>query len=695
MMLWSVEISSVGKGDVLDVLSLEASNWQAALKEARAQRGDGATLEGLSVEFLEGGCRAIDSAKRIRYVVSRQEDGEPAKVASAPPPSATPVRASVERPSISRRPISGPRTSPKLGRGVARPAGRKLSEPEPTAATEVPAPSPPEGARFELLTTRSTPASTRSPIAHHERAFALTEAVDDAELETLVLGLLGDVRAELVGTKSGNVVDIALFEAPFDGRPTIPPLVTVRWCDWRETPDVKLEPYPDYEVEEQLEDIADEAEARVEPPARVPSSIPPAPARPASRPRVAPSSAAAAASDDGAGEAEPVRTRPRPRALPKVAPLKGQTSLADAADAEPTERSRSVTEAEPGNDESEGRARPSISSKRALGSRTPLGARPATGPKPGPVAGAKPAGATRLAGGRSLGARVSPKRDASSDAVEGENGAPSDDRSDSEPPPARLSTRSVVTVDAEPPSGRVVAASAGGFESTPRRSAPSHSGAVVEPQFLSREEREVRHQSARIRASVRPPPEVERGSRVVGEQLIAELFESLSDLAYLSDALDGAAHVLAVAVEKLPSEAAMLSLYDLDRREFVVVRQIGGKRSSLLLRAAESSTFPERALKSNRAFVVTDAAEFDAHLDVRWTDVGIDVRCMMCAPIETAGRTFGLIELVNPHDGESFAPGDENALEYIAGQFAEFLDSKGVLLDPDAILAASEVGPRS
>jgi hypothetical protein len=58
------------------------------------------------------------------------------------------------------------------------------------------------------------------------------------------------------------------------------------------------------------------------------------------------------------------------------------------------------------------------------------------------------------------------------------------------------------------------------------------------------------------------------------------------------------------------------------------------------------------------------------------------------------GRTLGLLELANPRDGGAFEAADGNALTYIAKQFAEFLDSHGVLLDPDAVLAAAEVNAR-
>jgi len=168
----------------------------------------------------------------------------------------------------------------------------------------------------------------------------------------------------------------------------------------------------------------------------------------------------------------------------------------------------------------------------------------------------------------------------------------------------------------------------------------------------------------------------------------------MSELHYLSDALEGAAHVLSVALEKLPSEVGMVSLFDLDRCEYVVVRQTGGQRSALLLRAPEAASFPAQAMRTKKPLAVNDGFELSDKLDVRWQEPGADPQSYLCGPVEMAGRTLGLVELLNPRDGRGFEAGDANALGYICKQYAEFLDKNGVNLDPDAILAVSDVGAR-
>src|SRR5690606_15168616 len=78
---------------------------------------------------------------------------------------------------------------------------------------------------------------------------------------------------------------------------------------------------------------------------------------------------------------------------------------------------------------------------------------------------------------------------------------------------------------------------------------------------VSRAQRERRASAARERAeSIAPPPSL-RGQRVRGDQLIADMFEAVAELFFLNDALEGADFVLRLAMEKLPCEAGLVSLF--------------------------------------------------------------------------------------------------------------------------------------
>jgi len=179
-------------------------------------------------------------------------------------------------------------------------------------------------------------------------------------------------------------------------------------------------------------------------------------------------------------------------------------------------------------------------------------------------------------------------------------------------------------------------------------------------------------------------------ARVSGDELLAELFEAFSDLHFLQDTFAGADFVLALTLEKLPSEVGAVSLFDINKREFVLVRQSGGQRSALLARISEKAPVAAAAMRSHQAVVVADAATDERAQDERWKAMGVVLKSVICAPVEVGGRYLGLIELANPLDGRSFTDGDGHALTYIGQQFAEFVAAHGVMTDPEHVMQGAK-----
>lgn len=187
------------------------------------------------------------------------------------------------------------------------------------------------------------------------------------------------------------------------------------------------------------------------------------------------------------------------------------------------------------------------------------------------------------------------------------------------------------------------------------------------------------------RATAQPqmPATTAPRARVPGEELIADLFESMHELHFLRDALEGGEFCLSLAMEKIPSQAGIVHLYDIDRREFLVTSARGA--STLLLRRhPESDALLFPAMKKGRAFVLADASQSDAASLDRYVALG-GARSVIIAPVALSGRFLGAIELVNPLDGQPYTTAEGNAVTYIAQQFAEFLDAHGVVTDPQRI----------
>jgi GAF domain-containing protein len=182
-----------------------------------------------------------------------------------------------------------------------------------------------------------------------------------------------------------------------------------------------------------------------------------------------------------------------------------------------------------------------------------------------------------------------------------------------------------------------------------------------------------------------PAATAHRRLRVPSEELIADLFESMHELHFLRDALEGGEFCLGLAMDKIPSEAGIVHLYDIDRREFLVSSARGMGASSLLLRRhAEGDAVLSAAMGKGRALVFADATLGEAGALDRYAAFG-GVRSLIVAPVVLSGRFLGAIELLNPLDGQPYTEAEGNAVTYIAEQFAEFVESHGIVTDPQRI----------
>ncbi|MGK3989861.1 GAF domain-containing protein [Sorangium sp. So ce136] len=241
---------------------------------------------------------------------------------------------------------------------------------------------------------------------------------------------------------------------------------------------------------------------------------------------------------------------------------------------------------------------------------------------------------------------------------------------------------------AEPPSAASPAAAeppAAMSPAAPPREEPARPDAAPQPAEIPPP---APSQPVRRRSSFPP-----RNGRLSGDDLIAELFEACSDLHFLQDTLAGADFILALTLDKIPCALGFVSLFDINRGEFVVVRQHGGK-SALLARLSERAPLALAAMRSRRAVVVPDVSRDERALDDRWKATGVELRSVVCAPVELAGRYLGLLEIGNPLDGKPFSESDGNALTYIGQQFAEFVGARGVVVEPSLVTAGTKRAAR-
>lgn len=656
-MRWLVEVTTSGKS-LKQRYTVEADSWQRALLATRTLRGDGGTMSGFSIELLESGCRAVDPGTRTRFEVTRAADdapltdpsdanGEavprsvpPSKAPSAMPPrpgkDPTPKPASVapaapksksagKTPSPPKSapagktpspPKSKPATSgtpPKAPAGItpkppsvappppSSPAPSSGVAPSPPAAPAIvaapivnasgPPPSqrppypysqppppvrelPPLSATTEA-TLRDVPAqiifrreeepSDLSPLTYREYVYAVTPGTDEHTAVAVLRAQFEIIERSLTNVRPGKLVNLAVFDVVFQGKPPGAPLATLLWKDWRGPPVVTLPRRPDAELPS--------PSMRPPPPHSIPPSAQVEPVLTGSM----------------GASAMPLSHQPPPIQFPVG--LKSPGVPLDLVPTAPPPPPAMTAPAPPPNE---------------TNSPVPIPLVQPPAPAPFPL--------------------VQPASNA----------------------PRTVDVKVVAAPVFTPPAGPVVP------------NAPPSAGRMDSRASFGK-----------------------RGA--AGDELIADLFDAMHALHFLRDAIEGAHYCLSLALEMVPSRAGIAHFFNINKREFIVAATEGGKADSLVLRK-HPATDPilAAALKKKSSLVIADATDSEARGLPRFEVVGI-ATSLIASPILLAGRPLGVFEIANPIDGIPFSEAEGNALAYIATQYAEFISTRGLVLDSESI----------
>ena len=180
-MRWLVEVTSLG-GTEKESLLVDADSWQSALQAARAQRGEADGISGFSIDVLNEGCRAVDPASRVSYDVRKAPEGA--------------------NPGSLRPPAVAPRPQP------------------PTAS--------------KIVFKREQDRSQALPLTYREYVYLAPPGTTEAAADALLRGQLERIRTSLANVPAGKLVNLAVFDKPFEGKATSPPIATLEWKDWRD-----------------------------------------------------------------------------------------------------------------------------------------------------------------------------------------------------------------------------------------------------------------------------------------------------------------------------------------------------------------------------------------------------------------------------------------------------------------------------
>ena len=291
-MRWFVDVSSIGRKGDAQTHCVEAESWQRALQAARALRSDPGPLTGFSIELLDDGFSALDPVKRLRYAIRKAPadaplttsvpatepaaSTTPSHVPPRPTPSHAPPRPAVAQSTPSEKP---PAASPEPTKRPAEvehahvaPAGDtspshdvRPSKVPKAPSSRPPAPDlqlspkpaakgrtrstpnmlavPPPGTfpgLIEVITGRQQDPGPDSPLTYREYAYYVDGTPDWEEAEMLLRDQLEVVQQAISAAPKGKLVNLALFNVRFRGRPPLPPLATLTWKDWLGEPVVSF-----------------------------------------------------------------------------------------------------------------------------------------------------------------------------------------------------------------------------------------------------------------------------------------------------------------------------------------------------------------------------------------------------------------------------------------------------------------------
>ncbi|HEV8551630.1 MAG TPA: hypothetical protein VGQ57_21425 [Polyangiaceae bacterium] len=654
-------------------------------------RGDAGALPKLTIELTDDGYRAIDPALKVRYVVSEAPAGTPVTdgartvLSTVPPPvvevlspatgvapsAAVPVAPSPEPPAHAPAPpaptavawpapaipASRPVESATVSEPSAPPAASALAVVAPAAepAASAPpatssAPPPPPLPSTQVIRQREERATDANPIAYRELALAVKMGVSRPEVEALLHAKLEELRASLP-EETRRYVQLAVFDHVFVKRPVRPPLGTLQWKDWRGEP---LLAFPGF------------GEGSEAPP---PSSIS------SSRlPSWSPGIATSVPPFGSTGTMPPLASSPNlpaghgPSAVPHNArtPPYG-TGAQSSPSAEPPRASVIPARVVSVGPSSPAPA-PSVSAAPAPVITEPVPPAPqVVEPRPAvlPAAAALDEAPIALT-------QVRAHLDVDVDIEVTEEQPEAAAAPPSEPPVAAASeppSEPPVAAASEPPSETLVAAAS-------------------EPPVAPASEPPVARRSEPARGR-RSDPSLGRRSdpapgrrRAPGEDLIGDLFERMHELAFMPDIVSGADFVVRVLAELIPCEAMLVHVFDLGRRDFVVVRARGPHpANALMFRTPDTDPFIIEVMR--RPSMISNGAA-PKHSRA-FGPLGVEPNQIMVRGARHGGRYLGMIELGNPLGGSPFHDGEVNALEYVCEQFADFVASRPVVLDEDVV----------
>ncbi len=162
------------------------------------------------------------------------------------------------------------------------------------------------------------------------------------------------------------------------------------------------------------------------------------------------------------------------------------------------------------------------------------------------------------------------------------------------------------------------------------------------------------------------------------DRRLAVAFEAVQDLYFLGSAAEAMDFGVKLLSELVPCQAVTGCIYDINTNElrFVALTGPGADERRAGAITASAGLLGVGAFSTKESLLVTDVPNdprFDPDADGR---VGVSPRTMLLLPLHKAENVLGVVQLINRIQGAGFNAADAAVGVYVAGQLADFLQSK-------------------
>lgn len=148
----------------------------------------------------------------------------------------------------------------------------------------------------------------------------------------------------------------------------------------------------------------------------------------------------------------------------------------------------------------------------------------------------------------------------------------------------------------------------------------------------------------------------------------------MHELTMLDSAQAGARFCLQVALAAVPCLAGIVHLRDPKSLELVVVHAEGPRAEGLIrTRTRPIDPLVIRASRAGKPVVATYGAEPDAEKTKCERHAFFDPWSVVVVPVMRSGQLLGMLEMVDPCDGNPTSEQTHAALGYVADRLARFL----------------------